>query len=299
MARPLEIIGLGELLWDDFPDGRRPGGAPANVAFHAAQLGHRGRIASRVGRDAAGEELLAFLRSRGLDCDLIQPDDRWPTGRVSVAVSAAGQPSFVIHTDVAWDHLQASPDWLAAAADADAICFGTLAQRSADSRQAVQQMLQEAGAETLLVFDVNLRQQWYDKATIELSLQHADVVKLNDTEAETLGRLLCSAPLATAEFAARLQAVYDVATVVVTRGEHGCWVRQGDCVVDVPGQPVQVVDTVGAGDAFTAAFITGCLRGWPLARTARFANQIGGLVAARPGAMPDIRADIAAIDVSG
>lgn len=287
MAAPI-VLGLGELLWDVFPDSRRPGGAPANVAFHAAQLGGSGRIASRVGRDAEGDELLAFLKRRGLPTDLIQRDDRHPTGRVTVTVSG-GQPSFQIHEDAAWDHLAVTDDLLAAAAGAQALCFGTLAQRSPMSRATIQQCLRVARG--LVVFDVNLRQHWYEPETIAASLAAAQVLKLNQDELAILAPLFTPGARDVVEFAEVLRRRFPVRWVVVTRGAEGCLAWGAGDVVDVPGTPVEVVDAVGAGDAFTAAFITGLLKGWPLERTARFANGVGGLVAARPGAMPDIAAD--------
>lgn len=284
MTAPI-VLGLGELLWDVFPDSRRPGGAPANVAFDAAQLGGIGRIASRVGRDAEGDELVRFLASRGLGTDLIQRDDRHPTGRVTVTVSN-GQPSFRIHEEVAWDYLAATDDLLSAAAHAQALCFGSLAQRSPTSRATIQTCLRVA--QGLVVFDVNLRQHWYDADTIAASLESAHVVKLNHDELSILAPLFTPGVHDPVQFAEALRRRFPVRWVVLTRGADGCLVWGEGEVVDVPGTPVEVVDTVGAGDAFTAAFLIGLLRGWPLERTARFANGVGGLVAARPGAMPDI-----------
>jgi fructokinase len=282
------VLGLGELLWDVFPDSRRPGGAPANVAFHAAQLGGLGRIASRVGRDPEGDELVRFLASRGLASDLIQRDDQHPTGRVTVTVSD-GQPSFRIHEAVAWDYLAATDDLLAAAAGAQALCFGSLAQRSPTSRATIQECLRVA--QGLIVFDVNLRQHWYNAETIAASLAAADVVKLNHDELSILAPLFTPGVRDPVQFAEALRRRFPVRWVVLTRGADGCLVWGEGEIVDVPGTPVDVVDTVGAGDAFTAAFLMGLLRGWPLERTARFANGVGGLVAARPGAMPDIAAE--------
>ncbi len=287
MTAPI-VLGLGELLWDVFPDSHRPGGAPANVAFHAAQLGGIGRIASRVGRDAEGDELVRFLASRSLGTDLIQRDDRYPTGRVTVTVSN-GQPSFRIHEEVAWDYLAATDDLLSAAAHAQALCFGSLAQRSPTSRATIQTCLRVA--QGLVVFDVNLRQHWYDADTIAASLESAHVVKLNRDELSILAPLFTPGVRDPVQFAEALRRRFPVRWVVLTRGADGCLVWGEGEVVDVPGTPVEVVDTVGAGDAFTAAFLIGLLRGWPLERTARFANGVGGLVAARPGAMPDIAAE--------
>lgn len=285
------VIGLGELLWDEFPDSRRPGGAPANVAYHAAQLGGDGRIASRVGMDPAGDELLEFLRSCGLPVDLVQRDPLHGTGRVSVALSAAGQPEFTIHTDVAWDFLEATPELLAAAAGADAICFGTLAQRSTGSRSAIQQCLARVRPGAEIVFDVNLRQQWYERETIERSLDAATIVKLNDAELRLLAAMFDIPESEPAACADALRQAFGIRELIVTRGAEGCLVCAPGLVVDVPGTPVRVVDAVGAGDAFTAAYVTSRLQGWPVEAAARYANRIGGLVASRAGAMPDIASE--------
>jgi fructokinase len=283
------VIGLGELLWDEFADSRRPGGAPANVAFHANQLGACGRPASRVGCDADGEALLTTLQARGLDTELIQRDPTAPTGRVTVQVLAAGQPEYVIHEHVAWEHMQATPDLLAACAAASAVCFGTLAQRTAVAHDAIGRCLTAAGPQTLIVYDVNLRQHWYTANVIAASARAADVVKLNDQELTILAALFQTGQGAEA-FAARLFN-WGVDTVIVTRGAQGCTVLQPGTTVEAASESVRIVDTVGAGDAFTAAYIVGRLRGWPAERSARLANRIGGLVAARAGAMPDIRAE--------
>lgn len=291
------VIGLGELLWDDFPTGRRPGGAPANCAFQASQLGAVGVVASRVGQDADGEELVRYLTSQGVETRLIQRDPHLPTGRVSVEVSSDGQPSYIIHQQVAWEALAPEANLLAAMKSAAAVCFGTLAQRGAESRRTIQQCLREVGPQTLVVYDVNLRQQWYERDWIERSLEQSQVLKLNDDELRVLAELLETGEPNLPGFAAVLAQRYGVQTTVLTRGARGCQVYCEGDLVDVPGEPVRVVDTVGAGDAFTAAFIMGRLWGWSTERTAKFANRIGGLVASRPGAMSPIAEEAAKLKV--
>jgi fructokinase len=287
MQPPL-VIGLGELLWDDFPDGRRPGGAPANVAYHANQLGCRGLPASRIGQDADGVELAAALSRSGLDTKLVQRDPVHSTGRVTVELTAGGQPAYVIHEDVAWDHLAPEASLLQAARDCDALCFGTLAQRAPRSRETIQACLAAARGRALILCDVNLRQHWYDADVVERSARAADVVKLNDEELSVLCRLF-ALPESEESLATQLRG-WGVGLMVLTRGARGCSLRRGSEVAEVPAAPVQVADTVGAGDAFAAALIVGLLRGWPLERCGRFANRIGGLVASRAGAMPEISA---------
>lgn len=276
------VVGLGEVLWDCFPDGRRPGGAPANVAYHACRLGHRGVVVSRVGRDEAGDALARHLEAQGLDLRYVQRDAERPTGRVTVDTDDSARPVFIIHEDVAWDRLAFDAELAGLMASASAVCFGTLAQRDATSRSTIRRCL-DAARDALVVYDVNLRQDWYAREWIERSLALSRVVKLNEKEVSVVSELLGTDP---GGFAKSLRERYDVELTCVTRAERGCVLLGPDETVDVPGKPVEVVDAVGAGDAFTAALISGLLRGWPLERTAGFANELGALVARSPGAMP-------------
>lgn len=286
------VVGLGELLWDCFADGRRPGGAPANVAFHANQIGHRGMVCSRVGDDDLGRELVDYLKERGLDDRFVQIDSAHPTGTVTVDTRDASSPRFTIHEDVAWDHLTFGPDLEELAADAAAICFGTLAQRYPQTRETIVRCL-DAATSALCVYDVNLRPPWFDRAWIVESLKRCHVIKLNHDEVTILADLLDVPGDSLERFAAAVRDRFDVEMVCVTRGANGCALFAADAQpVDIPGKPVQVADTVGAGDAFTAALISGRLRGWPLPTIGAFANHVGALVAGRPGAMPDINDEI-------
>jgi len=279
------VVGLGEVLWDCFPDTRRPGGAPANVAYHACRLGHRGVVVSRIGRDESGDALAHHLETHGLDLRYVQRDAERPTGRVTVDTGDSARPVFTIHEDVAWDHLAFDTDLSALMGRASAVCFGTLAQRTSTSRSTIRRCL-EAARDALLVYDVNLRQDWYEREWVEWSLAAAGVVKLSEHEVLVLGDLLGANSEDPGGFAASLRERYGVPLTCVTRAERGCVLLGPEETADVPGNPVQLVDAVGAGDAFTAALISGVLRGWPLPRTARFANELGALVARSPGAMP-------------
>ncbi len=290
MAKPT-VIGLGEFLWDVFPDSRRPGGAPANVAYHVNQLGGHGRVASRVGTDPDGEELIEFLHKKQLDTQLIQHDPDHPTGRVTVQLSETGQPGYTIHQSVAWEFLQPVDELLNACRNADAITWGTLAQRTTVSRKTIHECLNSTREDCLTLFDVNLRQQWYDRDTIECSLQRASIVKLNTDEWPTLSALLEWGTLSVPEFAARMRKQFGVSVVCITRGSEGCILLEEAGTYELTAKPVTVVDTVGAGDAFAAALMVSLLHGQPLEQAGRFANDIGGLVASRPGAMPDILED--------
>lgn len=287
------VIGLGELLWDIFGDSRRPGGAPANVAFQAGQLGCRGVVASRVGQDPLGQELLAFLTQQGLSTEAVQRDAVHPTGTVTVDASQADHPTYVIHEEVAWDYLTLDTPWRQLIGQASALCFGTLAQRCPVARQTIQEALELVAPECLVVYDVNLRQQWYQRAWIEESLAKSRVVKLNADEVTVLAKLLQTPSAEHLSFAQTIQERYQVEIVCITRGGEGCLLVEADAVVDRAGVTVEVVDAVGAGDAFTAALIHARLHRWPLMAQASFANEVGALVASRPGAMPPLRAEFA------
>lgn len=287
----LIVIGLGEVLWDCFPDERRPGGAPANVAFHASQLGLRGIVCSRVGADKLGDELLAYLRVHGLEIDHIQRDAQHPTGTVTVHVERSEGPSYTIHENVAWDYLEYTDSVGSLFASAAAVCFGTLAQRTERNREAIHKCLDGCG-NALRVYDVNLRPPHYAREWIVESLKKADVVKLNADEVETLCPLLEIAPATPASFCRSIGDRFNVETVVVTRGSNGCVLFSREEMVEVEGKAVRVADTVGAGDSFSAGLIYGLLQGWSLGQTARFANGLAGVVASRSGAMPELENEI-------
>lgn len=282
-----KVVGLGELLWDVFPDGKRPGGAPANVAFQSQQLGGQGIVVSRVGADELGDELVQFLESKGLRTDAIQRDETSPTGRVTVSINAQNQPEYVIHEGVAWDFMEFDEHLQFVMSQVDAVCFGTLAQRNPVSRETIRKAVAATSEECLRVYDVNIRQQYFDNDRITQSLQLANVVKLNDEEVELLAPLL-GLPVDESDFAQRLVEQFDLNLVCVTRGAKGCLIASPEGTVLISGEPVEVADTVGAGDAFTAGLIFGLLTGKSMEASGRFANRVGGLVASRHGAMPDL-----------
>jgi fructokinase len=295
MADPRKtVIGIGELLWDCFGDSKRPGGAPANVAFHAGQLGADGIVCSRVGDDDLGTQLVSYIEQRGLSARYIQRDPQHPTGTVTVNATRPDHPEYIIHEDVAWDHMTFDDTWPELLANASAVCFGTLAQRSPASRRAITQALDHATG-ALLVYDVNLRSPFWNRELIESSLHRADVVKLNIHEVSVLARLLApdaDSPGRLGEFLVRN---YEVRLICVTRGAQGCVLISPDETVDVAGRRVTVADAVGAGDAFTAALVWGLLRKWEPRAVAGFANEVGALVASRHGAMPALRDEFATL----
>ena len=217
-----KVVGIGELLWDLFPSGKKMGGAPANFAYHARSLGAESRLVSRVGNDSLGREILSQLESLGLPIDCIPVDPNRATGSVTVQVAADGQPRFTIHEGVAWDHLVADTNSIAAVAAADAVCFGSLAQRCAPSQAAIRTMLASSPPGALRIFDVNLRQDFYSADLIDGSLDLANVLKLNDTELPVLARLLGLSGVTDQQQLAELTRRYGLRLVAYTCGARGC-----------------------------------------------------------------------------
>jgi fructokinase len=293
MNEPFEIIGLGELLWDCFPDRKLPGGAPANVAFHAQQLGLSAAVASRVGQDALGDEICDYLVSQGLSTDLMQRDPIRQTGTVTVEPGVGASMSYTFLENSAWDFLEAKPSLLDAVRSARAICFGTLAQRRPMSRTTIQRCLQTASKECAIVYDVNLRPPFFSKDWIVKSIEQATIVKLNDDEVKVLSELFNFSSADEVRFAKGLLDLHrKLELVCVTRGSQGCLAVTCDEILELPGNPTVVVDTVGAGDAFTSAIVFGRLKNWSLSKTLDFANRFGSLVASRPGAMPMLKNEL-------
>lgn len=283
------LVGLGEVLWDCFEDEQHPGGAPANVAFHAQQLGCRGLVCSRVGTDSLGDELLQYLSENGLETGYVQRDDEHPTSRATVDASPAGENHFVIHEDVAWDFLEVTAGNRELLAQADAVCFGTLAQRSPVARETIRTLVGSVGENCLRIFDVNLRQHWYSAEVLENSLRLSDLVKLNDDEIRMLADALPDLPSDPTEFANRIRGEYGPRWICITRGAQGCLLLSDQEQVEVTGEAIHVVDTVGAGDAFTAGLAWARLHDWSLEQSGHFANSVGALVAGHAGAMPRLR----------
>ena len=286
-ARPV-IVGLGEILWDVYPDIAHFGGAPANFACHAASLGAESWMVGSVGTDELGEHALEKLRAHGVRCGHVSRDDRRATGRVRVTLNAAGQASYDFAADTAWDHLAWSNDLAALAARCDAVCFGTLGQRSPVSRETIRRFVEATPAIALRVFDVNLRQSFYDAETIRASLQLASAVKLNDEELPIVGELCGLRTFTHREMLIELAKRFDLRFAAVTRGPHGSLLIADAAEDDCPAPSASVVDTVGAGDAFTAALVMGFLKGLPLRMINRHANAIASFVCSQNGATPEL-----------
>jgi len=279
-------VGLGELLWDIFPEGRQLGGAPANFAYMTSLLGDEGIVASRVGRDELGEEAKRRLQHLGLNTFYIQLDPTYRTGIVQVEVDAKGQPAFQIAQPVAWDAFEWTAAWQALARKADAVCFGSLAQRCAQSRQTIFSFLKTIRLETTRVFDVNLRQSFYSAQILADSAKQADIIKLNHDELPTVVQLL-GFPFHDEESAAQwLLNTFHIRLVCITRGGGGSLLVTEYAKHEHPGIRVQVADTVGSGDAFTAALVYHYLRRDSLATMNEAANRMGSWVASQTGATP-------------
>jgi fructokinase len=279
-------VGLGELLWDIFPDSRQLGGAPANFAYMTSLLGDEGIIASRVGKDNLGEEARRRLENIGLGTSYVQLDPTYRTGVVQVEVDAKGQPNFQIAEPAAWDFFEWTAEWQSLAQKADAVCFGTLAQRAPQSRQTIHAFLKTIRAQTTRVFDVNLRQSFYSPQVLADSAKHADIIKLNHDELPKVAQLL-GFPFHDEESAAQwLRHTFRLKLVCITRGAGGSLLVSEYAKHEHPGIRVQVADTVGSGDAFTAALVYHYLRRAPLTAMNEAANRMGSWVASQTGATP-------------
>jgi fructokinase len=281
------VVGLGELLWDMFPQGKQLGGAPANFAYMTSLLGDEGIVASRVGSDSLGRAAGRRLERLGLRTDHLQLDSVHPTGTVKVQVDPAGQPTFEIADSVAWDFFEWTPQWRALAERADAVCFGSLAQRHPLSRATIRTFLGAVRPGTTRVFDVNLRQSFYDADTLTESAKLADIMKVNNDELATVAKLL-KIPFIYDETRAAhwLRDILGLKLVCITRGAKGSLLVSADEISEHPGIRVHVADTVGAGDAFTAALVYHYLRNASVPTLNEAANRMGSWVASQTGATP-------------
>lgn len=286
--RKPRILSCGEVLWDLFPEGARFGGAPANFACRAAILGGGVTMLSAVGNDVRGDEALSILQSFGIDTSLMQRIADAPTGSVAVQVDSAGKPSFEIHADSAWDRISWTDVLESRIAEVEAIYFGTLGQRGATSRSTIRRALGLAKIRGILrVLDVNLRRPFYDAALIRESIAQAGMLKLSDDELPDVAAACDLAMNADPEATLRnLLTRFGLNLVVMTRGAKGALLVSIDEVVDQPGIPTAVIDTVGAGDSFTAALVLGILRGDAREVILRKACETASAVCSQSGAVP-------------
>lgn len=280
------VVGLGEVLWDLLPERACLGGAPANFAYITTLMGDQGFVASRVGEDSRGIEAMRRMEELGLNIDYVQTDSEHPTGTVKVHLDGNGQPRFDIAHPVAWDFLAWTPDWQRLAETADAVCFGSLAQRSDASRATIRQFLAATKPHAVKVFDVNLRQSYYSQEILSESMRLADIVKLNADEVDKIMSLSKRTHRDDLSSAQRLIQDYDLKMVCITRGARGSLLVRGRKVSEHPGFKVQVADTVGSGDAFAAGLVHEYLHGASLDLMNEVANLVGAWVTSEVGAMP-------------
>jgi len=285
------VVGIGEVLWDLLASGRKMGGAPANFAYHAHVLGANSLAITRVGKDDLGREILRRFLELGLPTTAVQEDSAAPTGTAEVRLSGDGLAHFTIRESVAWDYLAVTPEAASAARAADAICFGTLAQRNAISRTTIQQLVRDTPVHALCVFDINLRQQYYSREVIEQSLRLANVLKLNEDELPLLAAMFGLAG-STANQVEALADRFQQHVVALTRGPDGSLLYRDGRWSDCGSCPVEVVDTVGAGDSFTAALVMGLLYDLDLDEINSFANEVARYVCSQAGATPPMPASL-------
>jgi fructokinase len=270
-------------LWDIFPQGRRLGGAPANFVFQAQSLGAEGYIVSRVGSDKLGLEIISQLEVYCLEKNFIQIDPSPSTGTVTVNLDEEGKPSFIIHENAAWDFIEFDPSLADLASRADAVCFGSLCQRSLVSQKTIGNFLESTRADCLRVLDINLREPFYSKNIIVSLLERCNVLKLNDEELKTLAELL-SARGRESDILARLTEQFSLDFIALTKGSKGSLLFARGVQSVHPGFSVKVEDTIGAGDAFTAALVMGILQRKRLDLINEEANRLASIVCTQKGA---------------
>jgi fructokinase len=289
------VIGLGEALFDCLPTGRKLGGAPANFAYHVSQFGFDSCAISAIGKDELGQEIIDTFDKVGLHYCLPKVD--FPTGTVQVTLNDKGIPQYEICLGVAWDNIPLTDELLAIAKEAKAVCFGSLAQRSATSRATINALLEAMPADTLKVFDINLRQSWYSAEVIENSLKHSNILKINDEELDVVAPMLLNVEVNPEQLIATdkektLQVCrqfiegYALDMVILTRGTNGSYVITKDEYSFVPTPKVEVADTVGAGDSFTGSFIAKLLQGASIKDAHETAVKVSAFVCTQSGAMP-------------
>lgn len=284
----MNIVSIGEVLWDIVGHEEHLGGASFNFSAHLSRLGHNVSFISAVGTDQRGLRILERMPQFGLITDYVHIENNYATGTVSVALASDGQPKFVLHRPAAYDFPQLTTQQFGRlfARPIDWIYFGTLHQISPQARQLTMEVLDRA-PEARRFYDVNLRSDSYTPALIQHLMSRATFVKMNHEEVEAIARMFGSRHASLEEFCRSYASVYKWEGVCVTRGPRGCAVLLNGRYLEAPGYAIEVVDTVGAGDAFAAAFLHGLGGGWSSPEIADFANRVGALVAGRRGAVPD------------
>ena len=284
------VVGLGEVLWDVLPDGKKLGGAPANFAYHAGQFGLETLAVSALGKDALAEETIAALDDRSLKYLLPRVD--YPTGTVQVTLTVDGIPTYEIKENVAWDNIPYTPELAEIASNCRAVCFGSLAQRNVTSWATIRQFLDNTPTDCLKVFDINLRQQFYTKDVIEESLKRCNILKINDEELVIIKRMYGYDDLDMRGICEKILADYQLKMLVLTCGTNGSYVFAPGLTSFQETPKVKVADTVGAGDSFTGSFCAAILNGKSLEEAHRKAVAVSAFVCTQNGAMPKYPEDL-------
>ena len=282
------VVGMGEALWDVLPEGKKIGGAPANFAYHVSQFGLPSRVVSAVGEDKLGSEILDNFREKKLNCMIEQVP--YPTGTVQVELDSEGVPCYDIKEGVAWDNIPYTNALEGLARCTRAVCFGSLAQRSIVSRETINRFLDAMPVtdETLKIFDVNLRQGFYTKEILCNSFQKCNILKINDEELVTVSRMFGYPGIDLQDKCWILLAKYNLKMLILTCGVNGSYVFTPGKVSFVETPKVEVADTVGAGDSFTATFVAALLKGMSITEAHRLAVDVSAFVCTQNGAMPVI-----------
>ncbi len=288
------VVGMGEALWDILPEGKKIGGAPANFAYHVSQFGLDSCVVSAVGNDALGKEIIDNLTSKGVNHHINEVP--YPTGTVQVEIDQAGIPQYDIKENVAWDNIPYTASLKELAENTRAFCFGSLAQRNVVSRETIYSYLDAMPQtdDTLVVFDVNLRQGFYSKEILCSSMQRCNILKINDEELVTVSRMFGYPGIDLQDKCWILLGKYNLKMLILTCGINGSYVFTPGRVSYQPTPKVEVADTVGAGDSFTAAFIASILRGKSVAEAHQVAVSTSAFVCTKNGAMPILPAEITA-----
>ena len=286
------VVGMGEALWDMLPEGRKLGGAPANFAYHVSQFGLDSRVVSAVGDDELGNEILANFAEKQLECQIEKV--AYPTGTVLVTLDEKGVPCYEIKEGVAWDNIPYTPALENLAKQTRAVCFGSLAQRNAVSRETINRFIDEMPQDenVLKIFDINLRQHFYSKELIEASLKKSNVLKINDEELVVVGEMFGFADIDFQDKCWILLAKYNLKMLILTCGTEGSYVFTPGEVSFLETPQVQVADTVGAGDSFTGAFVAAILNGQTVKDAHRLAVDVSAFVCTQNGAMPELSEEL-------
>ncbi len=280
------IVGLGEALWDCLPDGSKLGGAPANFAYHASQFGNDAYAISAIGNDALGDQTLKEFDEKHLK--YVMPRVDYPTGTVQVELDEEGIPTYDIKQNVAWDNIPFTPEIENVAKHCGCVCFGSLAQRNKISRDTIHRFIDTTPMSCLKIFDINLRQNFYTKEIIQESLKACDILKINDEELVTIGRLFGYPGLDIENKCYLILGKYNLKMLVLTCGTNGSYVFAPGVKSFQPTPKVEVDDTVGAGDSFTGSFASAILAGMPIKEAHKLAVEVSAFVCTQPGAMPKL-----------